>query len=65
MKKTSLTGCPQGLEKLEKELNLENGLEKLEKHILFVVLRLAKLEKVYFGHKASLKKISLPVFPDL
>ena len=26
------TGCPQGLEKLEKGLVLENGLEKTEKH---------------------------------
>ena len=38
-------GCPQGLEKLEKGLILENWLEKLEKHILFVVLRLEKLGK--------------------
>ena len=58
-------GCPQGPEKLEKGLVLENGLEKTEKHIPFVVLRLGKLEKVYFGHKACLNKISLPVFPDL
>ena len=61
---SSRTGCPKGLEKLErlgKGLIFENGLEKLEKHILFIVLR---LEKVYFGHKACLKETRLPVVGD-
>ena len=43
--KIAKTGCLQALEKLEKGRILENGLEKLEKCILFVVLRLEKLEK--------------------
>ena len=68
MRAKTITGCPQGLKKLEKQkkgLILENGLEKLEKHILFIVLKPKKLEKAYFGHKACVKKISVPIFPDL